>query len=194
MRIGRTIGFLVLAILGAALVWLLAGSLKGGRRERAAEAAWEASFGRLALMAERFPARPTNETARALEDAARSLGIEMRPRGEQPADEEMSRPKKTEWDTVRAPLEKWADTQAAKAEGLPEPPPAPVASFFSAHAPVLDAIERTLLAGPAPEWAVDVSKLYAAPVPNLSGQMQLARVLVRRPSPRPAPQIGRAHV
>jgi hypothetical protein len=39
MRIGRTIGFLVLALLGAALVWLGAGSLKAARRERAAEAA-----------------------------------------------------------------------------------------------------------------------------------------------------------
>lgn len=192
MRIGRTIGFLVLALLGAALVWLAAGSLRAARRERAAEAAWDASFGPLGFLTERFPARPTNETARALEGAARTLGIEMRPRGEQPADDEPSRPKKTEWDGVRAPLEKWADAQAAKAEGLPEPPPAPVASFFAAHAPVLDAIEETLLASPAPEWAVDVSKLYAAPVPNLSGQMQLARVLVGRAEARAAAKDARA--
>ena len=192
MRIGRTIGYLVLALLGAGLVWLAAGSLKAGRRERAAEAAWEASFGPLGDLTARFPARPTNETARALEDAARTLGIEMRPRGEQPADDEMSRPKKTEWDGVRAPLEKWADTQAAKAEGLPEPPPAPVASFFAAHAPGLDSIEKTLLAGPAPEWAMDVSKLWAAPSPNLSGQMNLARVLVGRAEARAAAKDARA--
>ncbi len=192
MRIGKTIGFLVLALLGASLVWLAAGSLRAARRERAAETAWEASFGRLELLTERFPAHPTNETAHALEDAGRTLGIEMRPRGEQPLDEEMSRPKKTEWDGVRAPLEKWADSQAAKAEGLPEPPPAPVASFFAAHAPVLDAIERRLLSGPAPEWTVDVSKLYAAPVPNLSGQMQLARVLVGRAEARAAAKDARA--
>ena len=192
MRIGRTIGFLVLALLGAALVWLGAGSLKAARRERAAEAAWEASFGPLGDFTARFPALPTNETARALEGAARTLGIEMRPRGEQLADDEPSRPKKTEWDGVRAPLEKWADTQAAKAEGLPEPPPAPVASFLATHAPALDAIEKTLLAGPAPEWAVDVSKLYAAPVPNLSGHMQLARVLVGRAEARAAAKDARA--
>jgi hypothetical protein len=192
MRIGRTIGFLVLALLGAALVWLGAGSLKAARRERAAEAAWEASFGPLGDLTARFPAHPTNETARAVEEAARTLGIEMRPRGEQPADDESSRPKKTEWDGVRAPLEKWADAQAAKAEGLPEPPPAPVASFFASNTPVLDAIERTLLAGPVPEWAVDVSKLYAAPVPNLSGQMQLARVLVGRAEARAAAKDARA--
>ncbi|HEX7528480.1 MAG TPA: hypothetical protein VF425_05170, partial [Thermoanaerobaculia bacterium] len=68
MRIGRTIGFLVLALLGAALVWLAAGSLKAGHRERAAEAAWEASFGSLGLLAERYPAHPTNEAAHAIED------------------------------------------------------------------------------------------------------------------------------
>lgn len=192
MRIGRTIGFLVLALLGAALVWLAAGSLKAARRERAAEAAWEASFGPLGDLTARFPARPTNETARALEDAARTLGIEMRPRGEQPADDESSQPKKTEWDGVRAPFEKWADAQAAKTEGLPEPPPAPVASFLAAHARALDGIEKTLLAGPAPEWAVDVSKLHAAPVPNPPGQMQLARVLVGRAEARAAAKDARA--
>lgn len=191
MRIGRTIGFLVLALLGAALVWLGAGSLKAARRERAAEAAWGASYGPLGDFTTRFPARPTNEMARALEDAARTLGIEMRPRGEQPDDESSWR-KKTGWDGVRAPLEKWADAQAAKAEGLPESPPAPVASFFAAHVPALDAIEKTLLAGPAPEWAVDVSKLYAAPVPNVSGQMQLARVLVGRAEARAAAKDARA--
>ena len=156
MRIGRTIGFLALAVLGAGLVWLGAGSLRAGRRERTAEAAWEASFGPLENITAQFPPRPTNDTARALEDAARTLGIEMRPRGEQPADDEPSRPKKTDWDTVRAPFEKWADTQAAKAEGLPEPPPAPVASFLAAHTAALDAVEKALLTGPAPEWAMDV--------------------------------------
>ncbi|MCM3877327.1 MAG: hypothetical protein NEA02_13040 [Thermoanaerobaculia bacterium] len=190
MRIGRTIGFLVLALLGAALVWLGAGSLKAARRERSAEAAWAASFGPLGELATRFPARPTNETASALEGAARTLGIEMRPRGEQP-DDEMSLRKKSGWDGVRAPLEKWVDTQAAKTEGLPEPPPAPVASFLATHAPALDAIEKALLTGPAPEWAVDVSKLHAAPVPNLQGQMQLARVLVGRAEARAAAKDAR---
>jgi hypothetical protein len=192
MRIGRTIGFLVLALVGAALVWLGAGSLKATRRERAAEAAWEASFGPLGDLAVRFPARPTNETAHALEEGARMVGIEIRPRGEQPAQDEPSRPKKTEWDGVRAPLEKWADTQAAKAEGLPEPPPAPVASFLAEHAPALDMIEKTLLAGPVPEWASDLSTLHASPVPNLSGQMQLVRVLVGRAEARAAAKDARA--
>ena len=95
------------------------------RRERAAEAAWEASFGPVGDLPARFPAHPTNAAARALEEEALKLGIELRTRGDQP-ENESSRPKKTEWDEVRAPLEKWADTQAAKTEGLPEPPPAPV--------------------------------------------------------------------
>lgn len=192
MRIGRTIGFLVLALVGASLVWLAAGSLKAARRERASLAAWETSFGPLGDLSTRFPPHPSNETARALETAALTLGIELRPRGEQPVDDEPGRPKKTEWGTVRAPLEKYVDTQAAKAEGLPEPPPAPVASFLAAHAPTLDAIEKALLAGPAPEWAVDVSKLHAAPVPGLLGHMQLARVLVARAEARAAAKDARA--
>jgi hypothetical protein len=191
MRIGRTIGFLVLALAGAALAWLAAGSLKAARRERVAVAAWEATSGPAGNLTVRFPARPTNETARALEEAALRLGIELRTRGEQP-EIESSRPKKTEWDEVRAPLEKWVDAQAAKAEGLPEPPPAPVASFLAGHAPALDAIEKTLLAPSAPEWAVDVSKLHASPVPGVVGHMQLARVLVGRAEARAAAKDARA--
>ncbi|MDL2717916.1 MAG: hypothetical protein PT977_09190 [Acidobacteriota bacterium] len=192
MRIGRTLGFLVLALLGAGLVWLAAGSLHAARRERAAESAWVASFGPLGDLTSRFPARPTNETARVLEQSVRSVGIELRPREEQPEEDEPGRPKKTEWDEVRAPLEEWADVQAAKDEGLPEPPPAVVASFLAAHAPALDAIEKTLLAGPGPEWVLDLTKLYASPMPNLSGHMQLARVLVGRAEARAAAKDARA--
>ena len=191
MRIGRTIGILLVAFVAAAFVWLEAGSWRASRRERAAVTAWEASFGPVGELAARFPAHPTNESARALVDAATTLGVEMRPRSEQP-DEDIHRRKKTDWDEVRAPLEKWADVQAAKAEGMPDPPPAPVAAFYAAHAAALDAVEKALLAGPAPEWAADVSKLHAAPLPNLSGQMQLARVLVGRAEARAAAKDAHA--
>jgi hypothetical protein len=192
MRIGRTIGFFVLAVVGAALVWLGAGSLRAAQRERAAEAAWAESFGPLGDLAMKFPMHPTNDAAHALEGSARSLGIELRPRGEQSLEDESSRPKKTEWGAIRTPLEGWVDAQAAKAEGLPDAPSAPVAAYLAAHAPALDAIEKTLLLGPAPDWATDLGKLHAAPVPNVSGQMQLARVLVGRAEARSAAKNARA--
>ncbi len=191
MRIGRTIGFFVLAFCGAALVWLAAGSYRAASRERSVEAGWEVSLGSLGDIARRFPPHPSNEAARALQESSQALGIELRPRGELP-DDESSRPKKSEWDGVRAPFEKWVDGQAAKTEGLPEPPPAPVAAFFAAHAAGIDRVEALLLAGPAPEWAVDLSKLYAAPVPNVSGQMQLVRLLVGRAEARAAAKDARA--
>ena len=192
MRTTRAIGFLVLALAGAALVWFGAGTIRAARRERVAEAAWADSFGPLRDFTAKFPAHPTNEAARALEGAALTLGIEMRPRGEQPADDESSRPKKTEWDGVRALLERWVDTEAAKSEGLPGAPPAPVLAYLEAHAPALDAIEKTLLAGPSPDWAMDLAKLHAAPLPNALGHMQLARVLVGRAEARAAVKDARA--
>jgi hypothetical protein len=192
MRIGRTIGFFILAVVGAALVWLGAGSLRAARRERAAEAAWAEAFGPLGDLPAKFPAHPTNDLARAVEESARNLGIELRPRGEQSVEDESSRPKKTEWGVVRAPLEGWVDAQAAKPEGLPVAPPAPVAAYLAAHAPALDAIEKTLLAGLAPDWVTDLGKLHAAPVPNVSGQMQLVRVLVGRAEARAAAKNARA--
>jgi hypothetical protein len=192
MRIGRTIGFFVLSLAGAALVWLGAGSLRAARRERAVETAWAESFGPLGEITAKFPAQPTNAAAHALEESGRRLGIELRPRGEQPLEDEPGRPKKTELDDVRAPLEKWVDQQSAKAEGLPDAPPAAVAAYFASHAATLDTIEKSLLAGPAPDWAVDLAKLHAAPVPNVLGQMQLARTLVGRAEARAAAKDVRA--
>ncbi|MGZ6988294.1 MAG: hypothetical protein ACXVH0_04980 [Thermoanaerobaculia bacterium] len=192
MRLGRTIGFFVLAVVGAALVWLGAGSLRAAQRERAAEAAWAESFGPLGDLPARFPAHPTNDAAHAIEESAQTLGIELRPRGEQGAEDETSRPKKTEWGAVRAALEGWVDAQAAKPEGLPAAPLPLVAAYLAAHAPALDAIEKTLLDGPAPDWATDLGKLHAAPVPNVSGQMQLVRVLVGRAEARAAAKNARA--
>ena len=192
MRTARAIGFLVLALAGAALVWFGAGSIRAARRARTVETAWAGSFGPLESITAKFPAHPTNAAAHALEESARSLGIELRPRGEQPMEDEPGRPKKSELDGVRAPLEKWVDQQAAKAEGLPEAPPAAVAAYFASHAATLDAIEKSLLAGPAPDWALDLAKLHAAPVPNVLGQMQLARVLVGRAEARAAAKDLRA--
>jgi hypothetical protein len=192
MRAARAIGFLVLALAGAALVWLGAGTIRASRRERAAEAAWAESFGPLAEITAKFPARPTNAAARALEESARSLGIELRPRGEMPPDDEQRRSKKAELNDVRVPLEKWVDHEAAKPEGLPDAPPAAVAAYFASHSAILDAIEKSLLAGPAPEWAVDLGKLHAAPVPNVLEHMRLARVLVGRAEARAAAKDKRA--
>src|SRR5271169_578035 len=115
MRAARAIGFLVLALAGAAVVWFGAGSIRAALRERAVEAAWAESFGPIGEITAKFPAHPTNAAAHAIEESARSLGIELRPRGEQPPEDELGRPKKTEMDAVRAPLEKWVDQQAAKA-------------------------------------------------------------------------------
>jgi hypothetical protein len=192
MRTARTIGFLVLALAGAALVWFSAGTIRASRREQAVEAAWARSFGPLADIPAKFPAHPTNVAAHALEESARTLGIELGPREEPSPQDELSRPKKTDLDAVRAPLEKWVDHEAAKAEGLPDAPPAAVAAYFVSHAATLDAIEESLLAGPAPDWAVDLAKLHAAPAPNVLGHMLLARVLVGRAEARAAAKDVRA--
>lgn len=192
MRAARTIGLLVLALAGAALVWFAAGSIRAARRERAAETSWAESFGPLGDITAKFPAHATNAAAHALEESASSLGIELRPRGELPPDDEPGRKKTSDFNAVRAPLEKWVDHEAAKADGLPDAPPAAVAAYLASHADTLDAIEKSLLAGPAPDWAVDLAKLHAAPVPNVLGHMQLARVLVGRAEARAAAKDKRA--
>jgi hypothetical protein len=192
MRIGKTIGFFVLSLAGVALVWFLAGSIRAARRERAVETAWAASFGPLGEIKAKFPEHPANGAAHALEESARTLGIDLRPREEQSPEDEPGRRKKTELDDVRPPLEKWLDREAARAEGLPDAPPPAVAAYLVSHGATLDAIEKSLLTGPAPDWAMDLAKLYAAPAPNVPGLTQLTRVLVGRAEARAAAKDVRA--
>jgi hypothetical protein len=98
----------------------------------------------------------------------------------------MEREARTEWGRTRGAITKWCVDEAERPEGNVTPPPAAVAAWLAGHAAELDAIEVSLVTGPAPEWADDASLLYAAPAPNQAGHLQLHTVLLARALARAA--------
>lgn len=191
MRLWKALALTVLLAAGAGLVWLGGGAVWAAWREKQALDGWSAVGSPLPVLAAAFPRKETNAAARALEKTALPLGIDLRLRAEvaasepdtPPSDKELS---KTEWGRTRGPLTKWATSEAERPEANVQAPPPLVAAWLTGYAATLDAIENALVAGPAPEWAQDTALLFAAPVPNMAGQMQLHAVLLGRALARAA--------
>ncbi len=190
MRLWKALALTVLLAAGAGLVWFAGSSAWAARREKQALDGWSTAGSPLSALAASFPSRETNAAARSLEKAALPLGIHLEPRGGagavEPEPPGMDREGKTEWGRTRVPLTKWTTTEAERPEANVEAPPPAVAAWLTGHASELDAIERALVEGPAPEWAQDTGLLFAAPIPNMGGHLQLHTVLLGRALARAA--------
>ena len=189
MRLLKALAMTVLLAAGAGLVWFAGTAAWAARRESQALGAWSALGLPLDGTAP-FPKKETNAAAIALEKAAEPLGIHLKPGGG-PAEVDpepvgMVREEKTEWGRTRGAFTKWATNEAERPEANVQAPPPEVAAWLTGHAAELDAIENALVAGPAPEWAADSSLLFAAPVPGMSGHLQLHVVLLGRALARAA--------
>lgn len=190
MRLWKALALTVLLAAGAFLVWYAGSSVWAARREKQALDGWSASGSPLPALAASFPKQASNAAALSLEKAALALGIHLEPSAGagsvEPEPPGMDREGKTEWGRTRVPLTKWTTTEAERPEANVAPPPAAVAAWLTGHAAELEGIERALVEGPAPEWAQDTSLLFAAPVPNMGGHLQLHTVLLGRALSRAA--------
>jgi len=189
MKLLKALALTALLAAGAGLVWFAGTAAWAARRESRALGAWSA-LGLPLNETAPFPKKETNAAALALEKAAEPLGIHLKPSGG-PAEVEPEPPgsdkeNKTEWGRTRGALTKWATSEAERPEANVQAPPPEVAAWLLGHASELDAIENALVAGPAPEWAEDSSLLFAAPVPTMSGHLQLHVVLLGRALARAA--------
>jgi hypothetical protein len=184
MRLWKALAITALLAAGAGLAWLAGSAVWAARREKQALDAWGALGEPLPEIEKEFPKKETNAAALALEKAALPLGIDLKPRGG-PASVDPEPPgkgkeSKTEWGRVRGALTKWATSEAERPEANVAAPPPEVAAWLTGHAAELDAIESALVLGPSPEWAQDTTLLFAAPVPNMAGHLQLHTVLLGR--------------
>ncbi|MGA7991972.1 MAG: hypothetical protein WCC53_11105 [Thermoanaerobaculia bacterium] len=188
MRLWKSLALTVLLAAGAGLVWLAGSTVWAAWREKQALDAWSAVGSPLPALAASFPRKDTNAAAHELEKAALPLGIDLRPRGgEVPVDAPgTDKEAKTEWGRTRAPLTKWMTNEAERPEGNIEAPPPAVAAYLTGHGAEIDAVESALVSGPAPEWAQAPDLLFAAPVPNMAGHLQLHAVLLARALARAA--------
>lgn len=189
MKLWKALALTALLAAGAGLVWLAGSNVWAAWRETRAVEAWRDIGKPLPALAASFPKTDTNAAAHALETSALVLGIRLQPGADEASAEEPGESKKeekSEWGVTRGALTKWATAEAERPEEAVQAPPAAVAAWLAGHASELDAIERALLEGPAPEWAMDTSLLFAAPVPNMAGHLQLHMALVARALARAA--------
>jgi hypothetical protein len=189
MKLWKALALTALLAAGAGLVWLAGSTVWAAWRETRAVEAWRSIGEPLPALAASFPKTGTNAAAHALETSARALGIRLEPGAGEAAAEESGASKqegKSEWGVTRAALTKWATAEAERPEEAVQAPPVAVEAWLAGHGSELDAIERALVEGPAPEWAMDTSLLFAAPVPNMAGHLQLHLALVARALARAA--------
>ncbi len=188
MRLWKALALTVLLAAGAGLVWLAGSAVWAASREKQALDAWSALGSPLQALAASFPKKETNAAAHELEKTALPLGIDLKPRGgEAPVEGPgMDKEGKSEWGRTRAALTKWMTTEAERPEANVEPPPPAVGAYLTGHGAEIDAIEGALVSGPAPEWAQDPGLLFAAPVPNMAGHLQLHSLLLARALARAA--------
>lgn len=188
MRLLKALALTALLAAGAGLVWYGGSALWAARREKQALAAWSSVGKELPDVAASFPKKDTNAAAHALEKAALGLGIDLKPRGGEPHEEPpgMDKEGKTEWGRIRGALTKWMTAEAERPEANVEAPPADVAAYLTGHGAAIDGVETALVSGPAPEWAEDPGRLFAAPAPNMAGHLQLHSLLLARALARAA--------
>jgi proline iminopeptidase len=150
-----------------------------------------------------FPKTDASAAALELERLAASLGIDLVPRQiaddrgrEGPAlettgptrfalkvDKARSRPS-AEAETaslgIRAAVAPFLDRELKNTEERIGPPPPYLERYLEAHEAVLTAVESLLLREADVRWEMDVFRGASAPLPNLSGILQLQRVFVTR--------------
>lgn len=174
MSIGSRVG-----IVAGGLV-LLAATVQAGvsglasSRLAGLDARWEKSPGPLPDFAARYPRVETNAAAHDLETLAAAIGVDLTP-GKQPGARPSPEARRAH-DEARPALNDWLTAELGRAEESVEPPSEPVRTYLSAVRPGLDAIAARLLEGPSPRWTQDVGLLFAAPLPNLLGHVNLSRL------------------
>lgn len=150
-----------------------------------------------------FPKTDASAAALELERLAASLGIDLVPRqiaddraGEGPAvetteptpfalkvDQARSRPSagaEKAFLAIRAAVAPFLDRELKATEERIGAPPPNLERYLEAHDAVLTAVESLLLREADVRWEMDVFRGASAPLPNLSGILQLQRVFVTR--------------
>lgn len=167
---------IVMALVVGTLWWLVSWASSERETEKVVDR-W-AEMGRsFESFAERFPARVANESARRLEKLVRPLGVDLVPKGI----EDRGRPDDgavTAFNSVKGPLGKFADLVSRSDHRVTKPIDTEALAFFDRHSEVLTGVVEHLLVENTPEWEQDISQAYKAPLPNLLGQIHLARLLV----------------
>lgn len=158
------------------LTWLLADHWSGRQLDDARKE-WPFTGVALANVPQLFPRTSVNQSARALADLCRELGVNMVESSEKRA----KRPSQEEQRAFKAiwfPLGEYLKQELERPTGFVEPPPSEIVTFLTKNEEMLVNISHLLVTNDLPEWTLDVEKGPLAPVPNLLGHLYLHHILI----------------
>lgn len=148
---------LVVAIIVAlvALVWFAGSHYLNSRALTATSERWPNNLGTTDDIAKHFPPHGNNETANAIAELSKPLGIEP----------------------IRGALAEHLSRAISKDGDVVDAPPPAVAEWLTKHATEVRVLQQQLVTHESPQWAVDANALIEPPMPRLIAQMEFFRVL-----------------
>ncbi len=163
--------FLLVAVVVSGLLIAIA------KRESAVRREWEQRLGSVEELLGRYPPRQANRSALEVEALSAALGIDIATRGyedrRRPTDEALAAHK-----TIKTDLHIYLGRQLERADSKIAAPPDEVLAFVERSEANLDALRRHLLGAEQPRWEYDLEALFAAPIPNLLGHIDLQKLLL----------------
>ncbi len=141
------------------------------------ERRWAETLGEHDEILERYRTMTeADAVALELERLTAALGVKTTPRWSSRAVPAAER--ESAYDAVHKELGVWTKAQLSQTRRALAPAPRSVLAFLAARRSEFEAVRRHLERGTAPRWEMDLRTPYAAPIPNLSGHLNLARLLV----------------
>lgn len=147
-------------------VWVVGDGMSSAGMNREGDEQWPLRLGTLAELESRLPRREPNDAARRLMELSRAVDITFE-KGGNPTS------------PLRTAIGEYVSAHHMRADRTIAAPPAEVASHLASHETQLDALRDHLLRNDL-TWDLDVSKGFAAPIPNLLAHMHIARLLTAR--------------
>lgn len=147
-------------------------------RSQTVRLGWDTSLGSWEAVMRRFPATRANALALELERQAATLGIDLAPNHlhRAPAVPEA---RKAVDQLKRQVFGRYSSEQLEQVQrGRLDAPPPLLVDYIGTYERVIEDLCRRLTRGDLAVWESDLSRLIAAPLPNLAGQLDLHKLLV----------------
>lgn len=158
-------------LIGAWLVMWMGSAVMEHTIARRDDRPWPLGLGPIGEVPRRYPPAPASAAAVRLSDLADEAAIDLTPR-DMRAGSPPPRPR------GRVELRDYVSRQLQRANLAIDPAPDPIARDLSEHKAQIEAMRALILTGELLAWAQDIEAGPAAPLPRLSGHMDLTRVFV----------------
>jgi len=159
------------------LAWCLLSLAATWMQRSVAARPWPSELGSLDSVAARYPERDASTPAAvALTRLAVPLGVDLAPRDGRRVVAPL--PTRKEFQAIKQPLAQYLDAQVVRPSNAIDDAPPALAAYLASHRAQLDAVRAQLLAGAPVGWKQQLSRGIDAPIPNLLGHMELARLFV----------------